>query len=72
MRTVDLNPDELECPARKESVNVRRPLGVEVTILEEPSTTSLPAGVRPRDLSEGRLAARRYAVQLTRTARLAS
>jgi hypothetical protein len=37
--------DELDCPSCDASVDVRRPLGVEVTILEEPSMTSLPARV---------------------------
>jgi hypothetical protein len=37
--------DELDCPGCDASVDVRRPIGVEVTILEEPSMTSLPARV---------------------------
>ena len=38
----DPDDDELDCPGGDQSVDVRRPLGVEVVIQREPSMTSLP------------------------------
>ena len=38
----DLDDDEIDCPGCDELVDVRRPLAVEVTILDEPSMTSVP------------------------------
>jgi hypothetical protein len=38
--------DELECPGCGELVDVRRPLGVELQALTEPSMTSPPGAAR--------------------------